>query len=147
MKGEKVGQFVSAMFDMIKAIKKESEFCREICGGVSEKELFIIVFVGQGKSVKMSEIAEDLNTPLSTLTSIVDKLVSNKFLMRYNSEEDRRVVKVALAERGADCYKLFMKQKHIIAERVLMQFQDQDQDMLLIYLQKLATSMSIKNRK
>ena len=93
-KDDKMNQFVSAMLSLTSAIKCESENCCQLCGDVNEKELMIIVFVGQNKSVKMSEIADNLKAPLSTLTSIADKLVANKFLVRHNSDEDRRVVKV-----------------------------------------------------
>ena len=102
-----MNQFVSAMLSLTSAIKCESENCCQLCGDVNEKELMIIVFVGQNKSVKMSEIADNLKAPLSTLTSIADKLVANKFLVRHNSDEDRRVVKVGLGVKGLESYKRF----------------------------------------
>lgn len=145
MENEKAGQFISAMFDILKAVKAESDYCCKICGGVSEKELFIIVFVGKNESVKMSDIADSLNAPLSTLTSIVDKLVDNEYLMRYNWQEDRRVVKVSLAKKGKKSYLAFMKQKHINATKVLDQFTESEQDILIKYLTKLSQSLDFKS--
>jgi DNA-binding MarR family transcriptional regulator len=144
MENEKAGQFISAMFDILQAVKAESEYCCKLCGGVSEKELFIIVFVGKNESVKMSEIADSLNAPLSTLTSIVDKLVDNEYLMRYNWQEDRRVVKVALAKKGKKSYLTFMKQKNKNANKVLNQFTESEQDILISYLTKLSKSLDFK---
>ena len=105
------GKFISVMFNLSNAIKSESEYCCKICGGLNEKELFIIGFIGENKSVKMSDIADYLQAPLSTLTTIVDKLVTNKFLLRYNSNDDRRVVKVELDRKGKASYKEFKNQK------------------------------------
>lgn len=144
MGNEKVEQFISAMFDILQAVKAESDYCCKICGGVSEKELFIIVFVGKNESVKMSDIAESLHAPLSTLTSIVDKLVDNEYLMRYNWQEDRRVVKVALAKKGKKSYSAFMKQKNVNATKVLNKFTESEQGILINYLTKLSESLDFK---
>jgi len=135
-------QFVSAMFNLVKAIKDESELCCKICGGVNEKELMIIVFVGQMTSATMSGIAENIEAPLSTLTSIVDKLVAGKYLSRYNSEEDRRVVRVELAEKGQEAYGNFLKQKAITAKKVLSRFTEEERTALVRQLDKLAAAIN-----
>ena len=144
VKKEITDQFVSAMFNLAKAIKNESERCCSICGGVNEKELMIIAYVGDNKSSTMSSIADNIEAPLSTLTSIVDKLVANKYLHRYNSEEDRRVVKVELAEKGKETYKLFLQQKQATAKKVLRQFTDADKIDLVRQLNKLADSINMQ---
>ena len=140
-KDDEMNQFISAMFSLNSAIKSESERCCKICGEINEKELMIVAFVGDNKSVKMSEIADYLKAPLSTITSIADKLVANKFLMRYNSEEDRRVVKVALAEKGLESYKMFLSQKKAMTKKVLSQFTEKEHKTLINYIHKLAAAM------
>ena len=140
-KDDKMNQFISAMFNLTSAIKCESEHCCELCGDVNEKELMIIVFVGDNKSVKMSEIAHNLKAPLSTLTSIADKLVANKFLMRHNSEEDRRVVKVALGEKGQESYKAFLTRKKTMTKKVLSHFNEKEHNTLINYISKLAAAI------
>ena len=141
VEAEKTEKFVSVMFNLVRAIKSESEHCCKICGDLNEKELIIIVFIAQNKSVKMSAIADNLRAPLSTLTSIVDKLVTNKFLLRYNSDDDRRVVKVGLDEKGKASYKQFINHKRIIAKKVLSHLSDMEQETLIDNLSKLASSI------
>jgi DNA-binding MarR family transcriptional regulator len=141
VEAEKAERFVSVMFNLVTALKSESEHCCKICGDLNEKELIIIVFIAQNKSVKMSAIADNLNAPLSTLTSIVDKLVANKFLLRYNSDDDRRVVKVGLDEKGKASYKQFINHKRIMAKRVLSHLSEIEQETLLDNLSKLASSI------
>jgi len=58
---------------LFRAIKSESDDCGRLCGGLNEKELIIIIHVGQNENVKMSDISENIEAPMSTLTSIVDK--------------------------------------------------------------------------
>ena len=140
----KAERFISMMFNLVSAIKSESEYCCKVCGDINEKEVMIIAFIGQNKSVKMSAIADNLNAPLSTLTSIVDKLVANKFLLRYNSDDDRRVVKVGLDEKGKASYKQFINHKRIMAKRVLSHLSEIEQETLLDNLSKLASSIKAK---
>jgi len=138
---DKMSQFISAMFSLNRAIKSESEHCCKICGEINEKELMILAFVGENKSVKMSEIADYLKAPLSTLTSIADKLVANKFLVRHNSDEDRRVVKVALAEKGLESYKAFLTRKKAMTKKVLSHFSEKEHNTLIGHISKLAAAI------
>jgi DNA-binding MarR family transcriptional regulator len=112
-----------------------------LCGPVSEKELLIIVFVGQNENVKMSDLAASLEAPLSTLTSIVDKLVKKKYLSRWHSDDDRRVVNVSLAAKGRESYTIFLRQKRLMAERVLTQLSEKEQHTLLQTIDSLAASI------
>jgi DNA-binding MarR family transcriptional regulator len=144
VEAEKAERFVSVMFNLVTALKSESEHCCKICGDLNEKELIIIVFIAQNKSVKMSAIADNLNAPLSTLTSIVDKLVANKFLLRYNSDDDRRVVKVGLDEKGKASYKQFLNHKRMMAKKVLSHLSEMEQEALIDNLSKLATSIKLR---
>lgn len=134
-------KFISVMFELSNAIKNESEHCCKICGNLNEKELFIIAFIGEKKSVKMSDIADYIQAPLSTLTTIVDKLVSNKFLLRYNSNDDRRVVKVELDRKGKVSYKEFQNRKAIMAKKVLGNLTEEEQETLMANLTQLITSI------
>ena len=136
-------KFVSVMFNLSSAIKSESEHCCKICGDLNEKELFIIAFIGENRSVKMSDIADYLQAPLSTLTTIVDKLVTNKFLVRYNSNDDRRVVKVELDRKGKASYKEFKNRKEIMAKKVLGNLSETEQEMLITNLTQLTTSIKL----
>ena len=138
---DEMNQFISAMFSLNSAIKSESEHCCKICGEISEKELMLVAFVGDNKSVKMSEIADYLKAPLSTITSIADKLVANKFLVRQNSDEDRRVVKVALAEKGLESYKSFITRKKAVTKKVLSHFSEKEHKTLIKYITQLAAAM------
>ena len=138
---EKRAQFIAVMFNLVKSLKRETDICCNLCGPVSEKELLILVFVGQNGNVTMSELASTLGAPLSTLTSIVDKLVEKKYLLRTHSDSDRRVVNVTLAAKGKESYKVFLRQKKTMAEKVLAQLNEKEQNSLLQVIDSLAASI------
>lgn len=138
VKQEIKDQFSTSMLDFVSAIKSESEQCCIVCGGFNEKELLILGFIGQRKDVIMSDIAENMKAPLSTLTSIVDKLVEKKYLLRSHSEEDRRVVNVTLASKGKEAYKIFMDRRNIMTEKILAQFSGNEQNNLIDYLSRIS---------
>ncbi len=140
-KDDKMNQFVSAMLSLASAIKSESEHCCQLCGDINEKELMVIVFVGQNKTVKMSEIADILKAPLSTLTSIADKLVANNFLVRHNSDEDRRVVKVGLGVKGLGSYETFLTRRKARTKKVFARFNEKEHNTLINYISKLADAI------
>ena len=131
-------RFVSAMVKFVNAVKGESEVCSEVCGGFNEKELQVIVFVGENTNVKMTDISGNLNSPLSTLTSVVDKLVDKKFLTRVHSAEDRRVVNVSLTSKGKNAYKTFLNRKDNMAEKVLSLYTIDEQAVFIEFLNKMS---------
>jgi len=141
---ENAKKFVYAMFGLMQSSKKNMDECCKMCGNLSEKELMIVNFVGLKHNVKMSDIAESLSAPLSTLTSIVDKLVERNYLARYHSNEDRRVVLVTLATNGTDTYNKFITKKMELATNILSGFNLQEQSNLIQYLEKIPSILQEK---
>jgi DNA-binding MarR family transcriptional regulator len=141
VKDENKEKFGSAMYSLVRAIKNEMETCCKLCGGINEKELIVIVYVGQNQNVKMSDIADNIEAPTSTLTNIVDKLVEKKYLSRDHSGEDRRVINVALTPKGKDAYKILITQKKLVAEKALSQFNEKEQQTFIKYINILSASI------
>ena len=137
VKEENITRFIYAMFNMMHSFKKGVDQCSAACGDLSEKEFVIVNYIGQQQNAKMSEIAQNLSAPMSTITSIVDKLVENKYLNRFNSNDDRRVVLVTLASNGKETFDTFNSFKQDIAKRILTHFDEKDQENLIQYLEKI----------
>jgi DNA-binding MarR family transcriptional regulator len=142
VKEENKEQFIDAMFNLVRSIKNETENCGKLCGGVNEKELTVIVFVGQHKNVKMSDIADNIEAPMSTLTNIIDKLVEKKLINRDHSGEDRRVINVSLTAAGKEAYKNVLTHKKKVAERMLSQLTEKEQALVIKYLNDLAVAIA-----
>lgn len=67
----------------------------------SKSELFSMLFLDKRKEITMTELVEYINTPMSTATGIVDRLVKYGYIKRERSETDRRIVVLRLTEEGA----------------------------------------------
>jgi len=67
---------------------------------VSRQEIRMVTALGKKGTTIMSDLARALNLALSTATNTVDKLVSKDLVERTRVDEDRRIVQVALSEKG-----------------------------------------------
>lgn len=87
----------------------------------SKFEMFTMLFLDKKKEVTMTELVEYINTPMSTATGIVDRLVKSEYVKRARSETDRRIVVLALTEEGSQFIKNL---KNLISEYVNMVIED-----------------------
>ncbi len=142
VKEENKEKFAEAMVHLAQAIKNETENCARLCGVVTEKELIVILFVGRRKNVKMSDIADNIMAPMSTLTSIVDKLVERGLITRDHSGEDRRVINVSLSAAGKAAYHKVNDKKKKLAESVLSKLTEKEQALITKYLNRIASEMT-----
>jgi DNA-binding MarR family transcriptional regulator len=141
IKEENRNKFLFAMQKVSRAIKSNSADCCKMCGGINEKELLIIEYIGQNKNVKMSDIGDNLAMRLSTLTNIVDKLVERKYLSREHAGNDRRVINVKLADSGKTAYAMLCAKKKHLTEKLLSQFSEKDQALFIGHMNILASAL------
>ena len=141
VKEENQAKFVAAIQNLASAIKAEAEDCGKLCGGLNEKELFVIGFMGNNKNVKMSDIASNIDAPMSTLTNIVDKLVEKKYLVREHSADDRRVINVMLATNGKNAFKAISSKRKSMSEKALSNYQEKAQLAFIDFLNTLASDL------
>lgn len=137
-------KFIHLLYSLVRAIKDDAEHCAEMCGGVTEKEVLAIGFVGHNKAVKMSDIAENLEAPMSTLTNLIDRLVDKKILTREHSSDDRRAINVTLSEQGKRLFNSLAAQKREVAEKLLSQYNEKEQELFLSHISALITSLAKK---
>ncbi|MEK6399057.1 MAG: MarR family winged helix-turn-helix transcriptional regulator [Terriglobus sp.] len=84
----------------------------------------------------MSELADFMDIPLSTATSLVNRLVEKKQVTRQRSEEDRRIVRVHLTPAGQRLSQR-MFDVHLEASRLLLEKLSRDeQESLIAILRK-----------
>jgi DNA-binding MarR family transcriptional regulator len=81
------------------------------------REFRVIFHLGYNGPSIMREIADGMGIPVSTATGVVDRLVEKELVRRMRTPEDRRIVKVELADKGwevfqwdYECHVEFVKQ-------------------------------------
>lgn len=146
VKEENKSKFITALQHLGRAIKNEAERCGDLFGGLNEKEIMVVAFVGQNQEVKMSDIADNIAAPMSTLTNIVDKLVEKELLIREHSSEDRRAINVTLSTAGKATFKSIISEKRQTAEKMLSQLSEKDQLSFIEHMNMLTAYLGNKKK-
>lgn len=76
----------------------------EIWGNIlldcSKNEIFVLLLLYRNPAANMTQIAEYIGVPLNTATGVVARMEKRALVCRQRSPEDRRVITVALTEKG-----------------------------------------------
>jgi DNA-binding MarR family transcriptional regulator len=112
----------------------------------SKTEIFTLLFLDRNKQVTMTELVEYINSPMSTATGIVDRLVKNGYIKRDRSETDRRIVVLALTDAGSKLIKDFKNMISKYLEVILDDLSEEEKQFLLRIvfkvMNKLQTEMT-----
>ncbi|MBC8205246.1 MarR family transcriptional regulator [bacterium] len=108
---------------------------------ISIQEMKVLAFLGQSGPCIMRETADALSIAVSTLTGIVDKLVQKGLVNRDRSDDDRRIVKVELSEKGREIEQWHFKQRAKMSLRMLQALNDEDQETLLELISKIVNTL------
>ena len=68
----------------------------------SKTEIFTMLYLYKKKEATMTELVEYINSPMSTATGIIDRLVRSGHVSRGRSETDRRIVILTLTQEGLE---------------------------------------------
>jgi|APAga8741244001_1050109.scaffolds.fasta_scaffold08949_3 MarR family transcriptional regulator, organic hydroperoxide resistance regulator len=71
-------------------------------GNVSGSQLFILDLLVDNGPLKISDLATHLKVTLSAITNLSDKLVKSKHIVRERCDDDRRVVRLVVTQKGKD---------------------------------------------
>ena len=100
--------------------------------------LDLLVFHG---SVRMGELAEALRVDASTATRAVNRLVDAGLAQRRRSDEDGRVMVVALTKRGGEVHRALMARRRDAIEGILAGFNGRDRQQLATLLERFVAGL------
>ena len=100
--------------------------------------LDLLVFHG---SVRMGELAEALRVDASTATRAVNRLVDAGLAERERSDEDGRVMVVAITKRGAEVHRALMARRRDAIAAILSEFSPHDQVELATLLERFVAGL------
>lgn len=104
---------------------------------LSVTEIHTIEAIGMYEPRSMSEVAQDLNITVGTLTTAINKLIKKEYVERKRIEEDRRVVLIQLTKKGKLAYRIHEKfHKDMIVETIDGLSEDEE-EVLIMSLEKL----------
>jgi DNA-binding MarR family transcriptional regulator len=112
----------------------------------SRSEIAVVDTVGAEGPMSMGAIAGRVRLPLSTATRVVDRLVARGMLQRERPEDNRRVVRVALATGGRKFYQAALRSRIAGAQRMLDRLTESEQSDLVRLFRKIADSIAEESK-
>lgn len=96
---KKINDIMVNIFNLVN--KSEEDFIRESSAhDLSVTEVHTLDAIGTGRPRTMTHVASILEINVSTLTSAINKLVKKGYVERLRDDNDRRMVKIHLTDRG-----------------------------------------------
>ena len=108
---------------------------------LSKQEANVIFSLGERGASIMRELARNLRLHVSTMTGIVDKLIEKDFVSRERSDEDRRIVRVSLTEKGQRAYREEIEKRQQISLTVLAPLNDGEREQFLEIFSKVSVEL------
>lgn len=104
---------------------------------LSLQEHYIIEVLGRNDRMTISNLADRVSAPLTTISSTLDRLYEQGFVERERSQEDRRVVEVSLSDKGQEFFQANQEETQELVDRFLSRLSSEDREDLYRILSKM----------
>lgn len=99
------------------------------------------------KKLTMKEIAEKIGKDKSTVTSLVNKLISLGYIQKEKSITDKRVTYISLTSKARDIEDTFNFISSQVRETAYKGFTPEEKEEFLRLLRKLSSNFKMENEK
>ena len=96
--------------------------------GLSYEGIFLLQHLRRHSKSSMSEIAQEMRSPVSTVTRIVDRLEKKGFISRMRDKKDLRITRLFLEPVGETVVKEIEKHTYQVLMENLKGFDNRDFD-------------------
>ncbi len=104
---------------------------------LSLQEHYIIEVLGRNERMTISNLADRVSAPLTTISSTLDRLYEQNFVRRERSQEDRRVVEVSLSQKGREIFSIHQQETKELVDEILSQLSEEERGDLYRILSKM----------
>jgi MarR family transcriptional regulator, organic hydroperoxide resistance regulator len=118
------------------------EFFTDESKGLSLKENMVLQVAGARKFIRMSDLSSLLHLPLTTATSMVDRLVAKGILKRSRFEDERRIVAVSLTPEGQMLWEVQRGRQVAWLKEMLGRLSETEQSQLLTLIEKMRSGIT-----
>jgi DNA-binding MarR family transcriptional regulator len=95
---DEVGEMVQKLVRMFQLFERDQIKVH----GFTGSQCYSLIEILRSGSLTMNELSDKMNLDTSTMTRVIDKLVRDELIKRERDEADRRIVLVALTEKGKE---------------------------------------------
>lgn len=125
------------LFNEIWELEKEAIITEEF-KDITNNDMHIIEAIGLSGENTMSSVAKKLKITAGSLTTAVNALVRKAYVKRERSEEDRRVVDIALTEKGEKAFYHHEQFHRQMTNAVIEKLDDEEIDALVKMLKDIS---------
>ncbi len=137
--------FANKIQQLVYQLVKNYEQCDRLCLArheVTAAQAYSLLAFPSDSDVSMNELSEAMGLANSTMTRMIDNLVSKGLVNRRHDDEDRRVVRVTLTPRGQELRRTFEKERQEIYGEVLVDIQESDHVAIIAALEKVTKAIA-----
>lgn len=99
--------------------------------------ILVLDLLREKGAATMSEISRALHLSMSSATGIIDKMIGKGYVSRERSDEDRRVVKVMLIDKGSKAAKILDDERIEMINDLYAVLSDNEQEEYMRLLRKV----------
>lgn len=110
-------------------------------------QFMVLMTLGNAGEAIMTDLVERTHMAPPTATGIVDRLVSQELVERFRSDEDRRVVKVRMTEKGRSVLERVRNKRLELFEADVKVLTEEDRKILIELLERLYDSIKTNFEK
>lgn len=136
--------FAASLQRRVYQLVRECELCDQICMGqygVTASQGYTVLAMPESESVTMNALSEAMGLANSTMTRMVDQLVSKKLVYRSSDDEDRRVVRVGLTAQGQETRRNLEQVQQFFFGQVLAEIPQNEQPVILQILERIVAAV------
>ena len=104
---------------------------------LSFQELHTIELIGNLEEVTMGQLAKEAKVTQGTMSVMVKKLVKKGLVQRKGSDQDLRVIRVTLTDKGSDAYQQHKAMHMRATTEWLSLMSEEEQEITLMVLNKI----------
>lgn len=110
----------------------------QLDGGLNPTDQQVVVHLGEGGPCILGEVADGLGVPLTTASSAVERLEKKGMLVRHRTEQDRRIVRIALTDLGRSVYDEAVREQMRQCQAMLEALDEGERETFVCLMAKIA---------
>ena len=104
-------------------------------------DLVALDLIGRREICIMRDVAKELDAPMSTVTSVVDRLVKGGLVSRERPPSDRRIIRLVPTKQGRKLLAMLGEQQRRSCEIVLAALRPKERDIFVSLIAKAASAI------
>lgn len=121
---EIIQRYENVSFSVTK--KAEMLIKEEISEDLTSDQHFILRYIHSKEKCTSTELAEVFHIKKSSVTAIINRLVTRELVDRERDTEDRRIVYLSLSEKGENLFKLSEEKVHQLVGSFIQKFDKEE---------------------